>query len=103
MKKISQLILGALFLFLLAGCNGGGGNLSKGGDTFSTQSLGSDTFSAPQSFAASPSSDGSGTTDNGGTTDSGIQIATVHNPEPTTMLLWSIGLLGLARSRRRKR
>jgi len=67
-------LLISLSLLLLAGCGGGGSSAFGGGD-----------------FAGLPSG--------GGT----VIIPQGHNPEPTTLVLFGIGISGLAAHRLRKR
>ncbi|MFA5038127.1 MAG: PEP-CTERM sorting domain-containing protein [Candidatus Omnitrophota bacterium] len=81
MKSLTRLAFLFVVLLAVSGCN-------------------KDGMSSPQSIADNPTAvaDSSGTMDG-----SGEQIAQVHNPEPTSMLLWATGLAGAALLRRKKR
>ncbi len=76
-------------LILTAGCNQSGMNLGSG-----------DSGAGVSSFSASSSPVGGA---DGLDSGSGEQVALVHQPEPTSMLLWGVGLAGAALARRRKK
>lgn len=80
MKSLSRLAFLFVVLLALSGCN-------------------KDGMSFPQSSVDNPTV----VADSGTTDGSGEQIAQVHNPEPTSMLLWATGLAGAALLRRRKK
>lgn len=90
-------IVASLFIQLLAaGCGGGGGGFSSlfGGDEGS-EGFGSDGSNAFITSASSGFSASSGT-------DSSSSVATVHHPEPTSVVLFGSGLAGLTLWRHRR-
>lgn len=86
-------LLSAL-LFLAAGCNGGGGTSSDGFSAMSSDTTALSSLSVPteETFGSSSTSESSGT-----------EVAQVHNPEPASMALMGLGLLGAAWSKKRNR
>lgn len=86
MKKLMSLVIASI---ALAGCGGGGG----GG----LASLIGGTIGSLAGGGGTTSTVGSGLLDGGST------IATIHNPEPTTLILLGSGLLAMAAYNRAKK
>ncbi|MBI2093506.1 MAG: PEP-CTERM sorting domain-containing protein [Candidatus Omnitrophica bacterium] len=105
------LVTASLAMSLVSGCGGSGGGLSSlfgSGDSVdvvsSAFSGGSSSDSGLGSFGAGGSfSEGvAGLTDGSLGDSSGSAVATVHQPEPASMVLFSGGLMGAAYLRRRR-
>ena len=89
--RLLNFLLLSVILPLFSGCNGGGGSAgstSMVGSLFGASSSGGSTLA---------SSSGPVGTDGGG-----AALASIHNPEPTTMLLVGGGVMAMAYLRKRK-
>ena len=93
MKQGWYVALAVAVQLIVSGCNGGGGGLFglfSGGDSGSSGSAGD---------LGSLASGGAGESGSGSVGSS--NVATVHNPEPTSLALFGGGLAGLWSWRRR--
>jgi hypothetical protein len=107
---IGRFIILSGLVFLTAGCNNS--NVvgpDKGAGAFSA-GLGADGGAAAFSFASAGEGSGdgllaldtpTGPTDGDDTGGTGEAIAKIHNPEPASMALMGLGLLGLLRRRKK--
>jgi PEP-CTERM motif len=88
-RTAARFVLGLTVMVLASGCKGTGsglfGFLGFGGDSSEIVVAGSE--NADVAFEQSLSQ----------------SVATVHNPEPTSLALFGLGLAGLASSRRKRR
>ena len=97
MTTVATFTLGIAALLMTAGCGNGGGLSSLFGG-----SGGSDTFAA---LGGGSSSGGGGSSSGGSSGGFSSNPATIHHPEPASMVLFGSGLVGagLMSRRRRKR
>jgi len=108
---LRSLVIAAALPLLAVGCNGGGGgffsSLFGGGDSGSSEVL----SSLGSFFSSGGGSDGSGgdllgSVDDGGAGGPGLSgpsVATLHHPEPASLVLFGGGLAAMTRLRRRQR
>lgn len=106
-KKYIHALQGIALVLLLPclyGCQGGG---SSGGGSSSGASLSSFAFGAGDNggslpLVIDPASGTDTATTTSTDTTTGTQLATLHNPEPATMLLFGSGILAMRFARNRK-
>ena len=95
MFRLMNFLMLSIILPFASGCNGGGGGGSSlVGSLFSASSDGSTLGGGPGSVGGLGGIDGGG-----GVT--GASLASIHNPEPTTMLLVGGGMMAMAYFRNR--